>query len=287
MEYYSRIRAFERYTSGSTIAHLPQEDLRNLPIPLPPIAEQQKIVTIIEEQFSRLDVGIASLTRSQKGLDLARTSSLQTLVSESTMGCRKVLLGDLIASGPQNGLYLPASRYGSGLPILRITDFQNEWLRLRGELKLAKPDPGHEEAFTITVGDLIINRVNSMSHLGKCLAAGADLDGVLFESNMMRLHLHDEADPDFVSMYLRSPQGRLLLLKNAKQAVNQASINQADVRAVSIAIPPLKTQKETIGRYRTFSESTSQMTSEVDLAVRRAKALRTSVLAAAFSGKLI
>ena len=44
----------------------------------------------------------------------------------------------LIADGPQNGLYKPSTDYGSGTPMLRIDDYQNDWLRPRDELRLVR-----------------------------------------------------------------------------------------------------------------------------------------------------
>lgn len=85
LEYYARTRAFERYSSGSTIAHLPQEDLRNLPIPIPPPAEQKRIVAAIEEQFSRLDAGIAALNKAQQNIKCFRAAILRAAVTGSLL----------------------------------------------------------------------------------------------------------------------------------------------------------------------------------------------------------
>lgn len=65
LEHYARSKAFSDYTSGSTIAHLPQEDLRSLTIDLPPRAEQDRIVAAIEECFSRMDVAEEALEHVQ------------------------------------------------------------------------------------------------------------------------------------------------------------------------------------------------------------------------------
>ncbi|MGH3403576.1 MAG: restriction endonuclease subunit S [Streptosporangiaceae bacterium] len=81
LEYYARTRAFERYTSGSTIAHLPQEDLRSLPIPIPPVAEQGRIAAAIEEQFSRLDAGIMALRRARQNLKRMRAAVLRAAIT--------------------------------------------------------------------------------------------------------------------------------------------------------------------------------------------------------------
>lgn len=47
LRHYGYSKAFERFISGSTIAHLLQEDLRRLPVPSPPPREQERIVAAI------------------------------------------------------------------------------------------------------------------------------------------------------------------------------------------------------------------------------------------------
>ena len=49
--------------------------------PLPPLAEQERIVAAIEEQFSRLDAGVAALERVRQNLKRMRAAVLQAAVS--------------------------------------------------------------------------------------------------------------------------------------------------------------------------------------------------------------
>ena len=76
-------------------------------------------------------------------------------------------LDALIAQGPQNGLYLPATKYGTGTPILRIDDYQIGWHRPRAELNLVSVEADDKATYSLRAGDLVINRVNSMTHLGQ------------------------------------------------------------------------------------------------------------------------
>jgi type I restriction enzyme, S subunit len=292
--------------SGSTAQpHLYLSDLRNLKVRVPPLAEQRRIIAVIDEQFSRLDAGVAALQRAQRSLKRLRTAILQSLVvGDLILDSRNEFfrnaelpqlpdnwswtnLGDHIAEGPQNGLYLPASRYGSGVPILRINDFQSDWVRPKENLKVVSSDSEQTKMFALAAGDLVINRVNSMTHLGKCMVVGEDLAGALFESNMMRLRLTNDIEGSYLALYLGSPLGRSFLLKNAKWAVNQASINQPDVRATPIAVPPHEEQKRIVSVYEIVSRSLLMIVGDIQINLRRSDSLRSSVLTAAFSGKLV
>ncbi len=81
-------------------------------------------------------------------------------------------LDTLIVDGPQNGLYLPGTSYGTGTSILRIDDFQNDWVRAREELRLVDADAEARKTYALREGDLVINRVNSLTHLGKSVLVG-------------------------------------------------------------------------------------------------------------------
>ncbi|MGH8592558.1 MAG: hypothetical protein ACREV3_01485, partial [Gammaproteobacteria bacterium] len=132
-------------------------------------------------------------------------------------------LDTLVVEGPQNGLYLPNTLYGYGTEILRIDAFQNGWVRPREELKRVEADQEATTTYALRARDLVINRVNSMTHLGKCVLATDELEGVLFKSNMMRAQVASASEAKYVELYLRSELGRRRLTQDAKWAVNQAS----------------------------------------------------------------
>lgn len=290
---------------GTTVDSINFSEFLQRKIPLAPPDEQKRIVAYLEQQFSRLDAGITYLERCQQNMVSMRAAIMQRLANSGFVEVRADVnisngmlpqlhpewrwaqFGELISAGPQNGIYLPASRYGDGLPILRINDFQNEFISGRTELRVAVPNPGQEKLFSLSTGDLVINRVNSMTHLGKCLVAGPNLEGVLFESNMMRIKLSGEVDREYVKFYLQSPLGRKFLLANAKHAVNQASINQSDVRRTPIPLPPLCVQKDLVATCKAELSSLSSLTASVRTSRRRSGILRKSILATAFTGRLI
>ncbi len=196
-------------------------------------------------------------------------------------------LESLISDGPQNGLYLPAERYGSGTPILRIDDYQVDRVPERSALRQVRADEADAVRYALAPGDLVINRVNSMTHLGKCIAIPSKLASVLFESNMMRLRLKSGVSPRFVASYLGSAVGRTLLIEGAKWAVNQASINQQDVRRTRVPMPPPQEQIEIDRLLESHLAAGSDQVAAIDRALAQCAAQRQNILRAAFSGQLV
>ena len=66
-----------QYDKSTAIPGLNRNDAYNIPIGLPPLAEQHRIVDKIEELFSDLDDGIASLKKAQQQLKVYRQAVLK------------------------------------------------------------------------------------------------------------------------------------------------------------------------------------------------------------------
>ena len=76
---------------GSNINNLKREHVENLSLPLPPLPEQRRIVTKIEELFSKLDAGVTELKRTRALLKRYRQSVLHAAVTgELSRGWREV-----------------------------------------------------------------------------------------------------------------------------------------------------------------------------------------------------
>ncbi len=74
------VQVFKHQNRGTTIAGVTKKQLSELPFALPPFPEQQRIVAAIEQQFSRLDAGVAALRRVQVKLKRYRAAVLKAAV---------------------------------------------------------------------------------------------------------------------------------------------------------------------------------------------------------------
>ncbi len=71
----------EKHASGTTFKEISAKNFANLPIPLPPISVQQKIVEKIEQLFSELDTGVASLKKAKEQIKTYRQTVLASAFS--------------------------------------------------------------------------------------------------------------------------------------------------------------------------------------------------------------
>jgi type I restriction enzyme S subunit len=63
--------------AGSTRKRISRKNLGTIPLPVPPLPEQRRIVAEIEKQFTRLEAGVAALRRVQANLHRYRAAVLK------------------------------------------------------------------------------------------------------------------------------------------------------------------------------------------------------------------
>ncbi|HHZ6872717.1 TPA: restriction endonuclease subunit S [Pseudomonas aeruginosa] len=296
--YYLNQFDYQGYVNGGTRLKLTQANMRMIPVPLPPLAEQTRIAQKLDELLAQVDTlkaridGIpALLKRFRQSVLAAAVSGRLTeewRIERALPEFFEVELGHLIKEGPQNGLYKPSSAYGSGVKIIRIDGFYSgeitDWERLR----LLEVDQRELEAWGIREGEILINRVNSIEYLGKCALVRSVPEPTVFESNIMRMSLkRDLVHPEYLMRFLSSEIGRRKLIAKAKHAVNQASINQGDVKACKVPLPSVEEQTEIVRRVKQLFAFADQLEAKVASAKSRIDLLTQSILAKAFRGELV
>ena len=254
-----------------------------LPVPLPPLPEQRRIAAI-------LDKADAIRRKREEGIrlteELLRSTFLEMFGDpvNNPKAWDVVPLGEIIAEGPQNGLYRPSSDYGSGTLIVRIDTFRGgEMLTAASINKRVRLDDSTQKLYLLRDGDLLINRVNSRSHLGKAAVVTDLREPVVFESNMMRMSLKaDRADVLYVLTMFGQPALNRQIQTAGKDAVNQSSINQTDVRNFVLPLPPFVLQQQ----YAAVHERTIRLRQKRAIAKLEHESLFAALVQRAFRGEL-
>lgn len=271
------IAYYKAKLQGSTARRrsLPNSTFLALPIYLPPLDEQRRIVEILD----RVDA-----IRTKRRRMLADFDELKdSMFTEMFGGIQDhTSLGDLIVDGPTNGLYRSQSDYGSGTCILRIDGFYDGVVIPQKWKRVDIPN-SEVQRYELREDDIVINRVNSLQYLGKSAIIPALQEPAVYESNMMRFRVDTaETLPLYVVSWLQTEDARIQIVGCAKQAVNQSSINQKDVTSFRIPLPPLPLQREFARRV----EAIVAARAKVERALALDDELFASLQSRAFRGEL-
>lgn len=286
-------------SSGTTVDTYTIINANTTVVPLPPFSEQQRIVDRIESLFVKLD---EAKQKAQDALDSFETRKAAILhkafTGELTAQWRKehgvgmeswenLKFENIIEDGPQNGLYKPQTAYGTGTKILRIDCFYDGVVLPWENLKRLALTKNEIEQYHLNVNDIVINRVNSMAYLGKSALIRELPEECVFESNMMRITLNTRmVIPEYAIKYLNSVIGVQELRKNAKQAVNQASINQQDVKNAAIKLPKLDEQAQIVHILDDLLAKEQQAKEAAEGVLEKIDLIKKAILARAFRGEL-
>ncbi len=238
----SLLRSFGQKTTN--ISNLNIERCLNLKLVLPPLPEQRRIAAILDQA----DALRAKRREALAELDQISESTFLEMFGDpvsNPLNWTRAKLVELLSSGPQNGLYKPASDYGDGTPILRIDGFYDGIVTNLGSLKRVRIGDNELQTWRLFEGDIVINRVNSREYLGKSALIPSLAEPTIFESNMMRFSIKDDkALPQYIIQFLQTAYIRGQIAAAAKDAVNQSSINQQDVKGFIVNLPPVELQRK-------------------------------------------
>jgi type I restriction enzyme S subunit len=228
---------------GTTADNIPTDVLRGLELPVPPLAEQERIAAILEraDRLRRLRRYAVEM-----GEEILRSVFLKVF-GDATLNPNKwdtQLLREFVVAGPQNGVYKPASAYGTGTPILRIDGFYDAAVEDLSQLKRVRLSEDEIASYGLHENDIVINRVNSRPFLGKSAIIPMLKEPTVFESNLMRISVDTgRLNPSYLIHLLQTDFIRNQIQLCGKDAVNQASINQEDVKGLQIRLPAPALQK--------------------------------------------
>ena len=278
--------AVHELTSAVTVKHLSSKTIGDLPIPLPPLPEQRQIVAAIEEHFSRLDAAEAYLEAALRRLAALREVATARLFSSEEWGW--TTLGEI--ADVRGGVTKDSKRQDDPdfveVPFLRVANVQRGYLNL-SEMKTIRVPRVKAEALALEVGDVLFNEGGDRDKLGRGWVWDGQVDDCIHQNHVFRARLlSDDFDPRFVSTH-GNTWGKRWFERNGKQTTNLASLNLTTLKRFPVPAAPMAEQQEIVGKLRRLEADTGRAEQDVTSARRRGAALRRSVLAAAFSGRLV
>ena len=265
-----------------------------LPVALPPLSEQHRIVAKIEELFSSLDKGIESLKTAQQQLKVYRQAVLKwafegkltnTKVKEGELPERwkLVKLGD-VCIDVEYGTAAKSKKIGK-VPVLRMGNIQDgkfDWSDLAytdDEVEIKK--------YLLKKNDVLFNRTNSPEWVGKTAMYKGERPAI-FAGYLIRINLIEKIiDASYLTHYLNSYIAKNYGNSVKTFGVNQVNINGTKLKTYPLPLPVLSEQHAIVAEIESRLSVCDKIEESIEQSLRQSESLRQSILKKAFEGKLV
>lgn len=292
LTFFYRTGEVIHYQGGSNnLRNLKFDDYCKISIPLPPLAEQHRIVAKIEELFSELDKGVETLKTAQEQLKVYRQAVLK-YAFEGKLTNPGVKDGELPEGWKTSSLGEVFSTTSGGTPSRKRPDFYNgniPWVK-SGELDQYLISKA-EEYITI---DAINNSSAKIFPKGTLLIAlyGATIGKLGFlgmdaATNQAVCAIFPSSELSLNYMYFYLTYRRNDLIKSAVGGA-QPNISQTILKELSLVYPTdYNTQSLLVAEIESRLSVCDKIEESIEQGLQQAEALRQSILKKAFEGKLV
>jgi len=262
--------------------------IAGIEVHFPPLAEQQRIVGLLDEAFEGLATAKANAEKNLQNARALFESHLQSVFTQRGPGWVETTLEKVLASQPQNGWSPPAANHSaSGTPVLTLSSVTGFVFR-PDKLKYtsAKTDP--KARYWIRNGDFLITRSNTPDLVGHVAIASGIEQPTIYPDLIMRMNpMPDRALTEFLYYQLRTPVLRAEIMGRAQGAnPTMKKISNGAVKTLPIAVPPIATQQTIVETLDVLSEETQRLARLYEQKLAALEALKKSLLHQAFIGEL-
>jgi type I restriction enzyme, S subunit len=279
------------YGVGRPVLNL--DNVRDTPIGLAPLKEQERLVARIDTLMSQLDSARSHLSRVPALLERFRQAVLTAACSGTLtedLGSRdlwtETTLGDSaieIRTGPFGSALHKSDYIVDGIPVINPTNIIDGKIVPNQAVSISKDTFHRLEEYALRRGDIIIARRGEM---GRCAVVGLTEEGWVCGTGSAILRLKPSAIPHFVQMFISSPGGRAHL-SDGSVGSTMDNLNQKVFASMRLALPPIEEQKEIVGRIGRLFERANAIENCVAAVRSREEKLTQSILAKAFRGELV
>ena len=269
-----RDEAKRSFTGTAGQQRVPKSFMENVPIPLPSLDEQQRIVGILNRA-----VKIERLRkRAQEQLrKFIPALFVKTFGDHEQIGTKfpRMPLREVaaIASGATKGRRINP-KHAIEVPYLRVANVQDGFLNLH-EIKTIKIRHGEERKYALEPGDLIMTEGGDSDKLGRAAVWNNELPYCAHQNHVFRVRPDREIVlTDYLRDVARSTYGKAYFLSVAKRTTGIASINKTQLGDFPVPIPPIDLQN----RYAGLAASVYCLADVVGDAAVRAARLSASLM---------
>lgn len=302
------IKQYDEKRLGTAVPRLNIADIRRFVVPLPPLAEQRRIVAKLDALTACLACARAELERvdalveSQRQIALAsafqgnltadlRSSSAEELNKLPT-GWRLVTVESLasdapraIQSGPFGSSLLHSEFQDSGRLVIGIDNVQDGYFSLGASHRISSEKYAELEKFRARGEDVVIT---VMATIGRTCVIPIDIEPAIITKHVYRITVDQaQVSPHYLMNALRGSEYVLEQMGANVRGHTRPGINGSILKQLLIPLAPVPEQFEISKRLDSIFARADRLEVEVTRARALLDRLEDSILTKAFRGELV
>lgn len=267
---------------GTGMVHITKKPFMATPIPVPPLPEQERIVTRIEELFSELDKAMETLQTTKQQLAVYRQAVLKEAFSANAQADTVELheIVDDIKIGPFGTMLHKSDYVLDGIPVINPQHIKNNAVLPSKNNAISVEKAQELSSYQLKENDIIIGRRGEM---GRTAAITQKEAGWICGTGSMVFRLKPEFDAVFYAKILSSPNVVHYLEDNAT-GTTMKNLNEKIVRHIPVPLIPKVKQQQINSDMEMRMSICESIEQTVDTTLAQADAMRQSILKQAFEG---
>ena len=274
--------------TGARMPRAQMNDVLGFEIPVPPLAEQQRLVGLLDEAFEGLATAKANAEKNLQNARALFESHLQSVFTQRGPGWVETTLEKVLTTQPQNGWSPPAANHSaSGTPVLTLSSVTG--FRFRPDKrKFTSASTDARRNYWVKNGDFLITRSNTPELVGHVAIAEGITEPTIYPDLIMRMNpAPDRMLTEFLYFQMRTPALRKEIMGRAQGAnPTMKKISNGAVKTLPIAVPPMATQQTIVETMNALTEETQRLARLSERKLAALEVLKKSLLHQAFAGEL-
>ncbi len=293
-QYWQQITEF---SAGIGQPNVNGTKLKNLIVPLLPLAEQKVIADQLDTLLAQVETTKARLERIPEILKSFRQSVFSAAVtgklteewrdSADLSEWKTTKLGEIVKQieAGKNLQCIEVPPMGDEHGIIKISAVT--WGVYDEEQSKTLPDKSQfVESRRIAIGDFLISRANTIELLGNPVIVHKVTKNLMLSDKVLRLVM-PENDKPWVSIFLRSKRGRFEIeSRSTGNQMSMRNIGQKALLDIDLPKPPASEQHEIVRRVEQLFAFADSIEQKANAALSRVNNLTQSILAKTFRGEL-
>ena len=274
----NHLKKFKEQSVGANTKFLKLGMIQGMEIPLPPLSEQQRIVSILDKCFTAIDQAKSIAEQNLKNAKELFERLLQKYFTNRNEGWEEKKLIEVAEYF--NGLtYSPKNVSDKGIIVLRSSNIQNDKLDF---FDIVRVDVSVKEKIIVREGDILMcSRNGSQRLVGKTARIENLSEQMTFGTFMMIIR--SEYNP-YLLWFFKSMNFKSQISGGENTMINQITRYMLD--DVVISFPPLEKLKEIVNQLDAINLETQKLENKYKKKIDDLEELKKSILQKAFSGEL-